>query len=105
MTQPQTDEPSDSFRLSAIPDDVAVLEAWLWPHGWCVELSAAQARPGHVRVRPIVTDPDDHDGGVTLRPGTVIRWTGSGIARVDPPVPPQVRPLVDMMLSATRMPC
>ncbi|MFJ4679009.1 hypothetical protein [Kitasatospora sp. NPDC088783] len=46
-----------------------------------MEPDPAQARPGHFRLRPRRTDPDDHNGGLTLIPGATIRWTGTTITR------------------------
>ncbi|MFJ1936868.1 hypothetical protein ACIOGZ_29940 [Kitasatospora sp. NPDC088160] len=98
MSERQPGSAETSFILPADPNDATDLDAWLRPLGWCVEPDPAQARPGYLRLRPLVTaDPDDHDGGRTFAPGTAVWWTGYDIVRVAPTVPGQLRPLLDLI--------
>ncbi|MFJ6771252.1 hypothetical protein ACIQOV_09820 [Kitasatospora sp. NPDC091257] len=103
MTERQADNAPGTFVLPTDPADTTGLDAWLRPVGWCVEPDPAQVRPGYFRIRPAVTDPADHDGGITFCPGTTIQWTGTRMTRVHDPLPPQILPLIDQMLSASQI--
>ncbi|WP_033818330.1 hypothetical protein [Kitasatospora sp. MBT63] len=90
--------PGNTLQLPVDPEDAAGVDAWLRPYGWCVEPDPAQARLGHFRLRPLRTsDPDDHDGGRTFKPGAIIQWTGVDVVRFAPPVPRPLRPVVAMI--------
>ncbi|MER6399295.1 hypothetical protein ABT263_25100 [Kitasatospora sp. NPDC001603] len=98
MSERQSGSAGNSFVLPSDPCDTTALDAWLRPLGWCVEPDPAQARPGYLRLRPLVTaDPDDHDGGRTFTPGTTVQWTGHDITRVAPAVPDPLRLLLDLI--------
>ncbi|MFE2727289.1 hypothetical protein [Kitasatospora sp. NPDC059327] len=95
MSERQSVSNEHTFILPTDPDDTVKVEAWLRPLGWCVEPDPAQARPGYLRLRPLITDPDDHDGGRTFAPGSSVRWTGVDIVRVAPTVPGSLRPFLE----------
>ncbi|SDT83434.1 hypothetical protein SAMN05216371_8262 [Streptomyces sp. TLI_053] len=96
MSECQSGSAGASFVLPADPnDDTTALDAWLRPLGWCVEPDIVRARPGYLRLRPLVTA--DPDGGRTFAPGTTVRWTGHDITRVAPAVPGPLRPLLGLI--------
>ncbi|MGW2544986.1 hypothetical protein ACWC5I_29930 [Kitasatospora sp. NPDC001574] len=95
MSERQSGSTEDTFVLPTDPNDSVNVEAWLRPLGWCVEPDPAQARPGYLRLRPLITDPDDHDGGRTFAPGTTVRWTGVDIVRAAPTMPGPLLPFLE----------
>ena len=105
MTRRQASSAPGTIVLPADPDDTAELDTRLRPLGWCVEPDPAQARPGHLRLRPLVRDdPEGHDGGRTFKPGATISWTDSDLVLATPNVPGPLRPFLALLLEGWNIP-